>query len=309
MNIVTTYRGIDYGARKGTLGVAIHMTEGNGGIGDVRYLAQRGGETLSEWRTRVRGVSANFVIINDGTIYQMVGWGRATGSMNPINESDEIGFYRQSIIEAVMGNLERDPNAYSISVEIAGKRDVGPTKAQVASLVELVAEARRRYPTLRGAFGHADQTTTKGCPGKSPLMMEAWDRIGHGLFLPDTATTEEPALRSFLVTEKPQLAVIRAGAWLYDAYHEEGEPFRPSDGNIQLSPNRPLFYVGHYGKARIVAYEGVTVDSNLTSKTYYLPAADVTSFLPYPVPAPDCTAPIAAAIKADRAKARIVYTA
>jgi hypothetical protein len=307
MNIITTYKGLDFGARKGTLGFAVHMTEGNGGIGDVRYLAQRSDETVTEWHKRVRGVSANFVIINDGRIYQMVGWSRASGSMYPAAQSDETGFYRQSVLEAVLGNLERDPNAYSLSVELAGKRDDGPTAAQVDSLVWLVGEARRRYPTLRGAYGHADQTSTKGCPGKAPLMMDLWSRIGHGLFLPDTATEESP-LRSFLVTEKPQLAVIRAGAWLYDAYHEEGEHFRPSDGNVQLSPNRPLFYVGHYGEARIVAYEPTAGDTNSVSKTYYLPAADVTGFLPYPVPAPDCTAPIAAAIKADREKARIVWS-
>jgi hypothetical protein len=181
-------QGLDYGPRRGTLGFAIHMTEGNGGIGDALYLAQRPNETDAQWKARVRGVSANFVIIEDGEVIQMVKWANASGSMNPADRSDDTGFYQSKYIKAVLGDHYTNPNAYSISVEIAGKRADGPTKAQVASLIALVAEARERYPTLRGAYGHADQTDTKGCPGTAPTMREAWDAIGHGLFPPDTAT-------------------------------------------------------------------------------------------------------------------------
>lgn len=180
-------QGIDYGPRKGTEGFAFHMTEGNGGYGDVAYLARRPGETIAEWHERVRGVSANFVIIDDGRIFQMVGWTRASGSMNPRNQSDSAGFYRQSFINQVLGIHEADPNAYSLSCEVAGKRAVGPTDAQVRSMIALVADARSRFPSLRGAYGHADQTDTKECPGTSPNMLRFWNTVGHGLFLPDTA--------------------------------------------------------------------------------------------------------------------------
>lgn len=172
--------GIDYGARKGTLGFVVHMAEG--GDGTVAYLARRSGESDSAWRTRVRGVSANFVILSTGETVQMVRWDRASGSLNPADRGPTSGFYRTSIIQAVLGPRYVDPNAWSLSVEITGYRKVGPNRDQVEALVALVAEARRRYPTLRGAYGHADQTDTKGDPGVAPSMLEAWQRIGHGLF-------------------------------------------------------------------------------------------------------------------------------
>lgn len=194
LTIDTRWKGLDFGPRKGTLGWAVHMTEGNGGIGDVVYLAQRSSETIAAWRERVNNVSAHFVIINTGAVYQMVGWGRAAGSMNPAMDSDDVGFYRQSVIEKVLGQVEYNPNAYSLAVELAGKRAVGPTEAQIDSLLELVALSREKYPTLRGAYGHADQTDTKGCPGVAPQMMRFWRQVGHGLFLPDGAggDTGEP---------------------------------------------------------------------------------------------------------------------
>jgi hypothetical protein len=184
-------QGIDYGPRQGTLGFACHMAEG--GDGTLGYLARRGTESRSEWVTRVRGVSANFVILSTGETVQMVGWGRASGSMNPANRGPATGFYNTGVIRAVLGSHYVDPNAYSLSVEITGYRRNGPNAKQVAALIDLVAEARRRYPTLRGAYGHADQTSTKGCPGTHPMMLAAWQRIGHGLFLPDSST--EVAMR------------------------------------------------------------------------------------------------------------------
>jgi hypothetical protein len=45
---------------------------------------------------------------------------------------------------------------------------------------------RRRYPTIVGAYGHADQTDTKGCPGTSANMKAIFDGIGgHGRFADD----------------------------------------------------------------------------------------------------------------------------
>jgi hypothetical protein len=209
--VITTYKGIDYGPRKGTLGFVVHMTEGNGGIGDVLYLAQRAGETTAQWKARVRGVSANFVIINDGTVYQMVGWGRASGSMNPANRGPASGFYNTDICKSVLGTHFTDPNAYSISVEVAGKRANGPTKAQTDALIALVAEARQRYPSLRGAYGHADQTSTKGCPGLAAEMRRFWSTVGHGLFLPDTS--EEPMK---LYNAGGRLITLPVGEPVYD---------------------------------------------------------------------------------------------
>lgn len=175
--------GIDYGQRRGTLGLAIHMAEG--GDGTVGYLAQHGGESRDAWIRRVRGVSANFVILSTGEIVQMVGWAKASGSMNPYDRGDTAGFYRREFIVEVLGIHYQDPNAWSLSVEITGYRKQGPNRQQVDALYELVRECRRRFPNMVGAYGHADQTDTKGCPGTAPLMMEAWNTIGHGEFRKD----------------------------------------------------------------------------------------------------------------------------
>jgi hypothetical protein len=208
-------QGIDYGPRKGTLGFVIHMTEGNGGIGDALYLAKRAGETVAQWKVRVRGVSANFVILNDGEVIQMVAWGNASGSMNPSDRSDNTGFYQQKYIAAVLGQYYFDPNAYSISVEIAGKRANGPTQAQVKATIALYAEARRRYPSLRGAYGHADQTDTKGCPGTHGNMLAIWSAIGHGLYVPpQPPQPEEPMSLIYSVVGR-QSAVAPAGTVVY----------------------------------------------------------------------------------------------
>jgi hypothetical protein len=173
--------GIDYGPRAGTLGFAVHMAEG--GDGTLPYLARRAGETRPQWIKRVRGVSANFVILSDGEIVQMVGWTRASGSMNPNDRGPLAGFYNGSVLRSVLGAHYTDPNAWSLSVEITGYRAKGPNAAQLASLIELVAESRRRFPQMVGAYGHADQTDTKGCPGKALNMMRAWGTFGHGPFL------------------------------------------------------------------------------------------------------------------------------
>jgi len=175
-------QGIDYGPRRGTLGFAIHMAEG--GDGTLPYLARRSGETDLAWRSRIRGVSANFVILSTGEVVQMVGWDRASGSMNPSDRGATTGFYQTSVLRAVLGSHYGDPNAYSLSVEVTGYRAAGPNRAQVNALVALVAESRDRFPGMVGAYGHADQTSTKGCPGTAPLMLEAWSRIGHGKFDP-----------------------------------------------------------------------------------------------------------------------------
>lgn len=175
-------QGIDYGRRKGTLGFAIHMAEG--GDGTVRYLARHAGETEIEWKRRVRGVSANFVVLSTGEVVQMVAWANASGSMNPADRGDTSGFYRTQVIQAVLGSKYVDPNAWSLSVEVTGFRAKGPNAKQTAAIIALVDAARQKYPTMRGAYGHADQTDTKGCPGTAPGMMAVWDTIGHGIFKP-----------------------------------------------------------------------------------------------------------------------------
>ncbi len=184
-----TLAGIDYGPRRGTLGWNIHIAEG--GDGTAQWLAQRSGELRSEWVRRVNGVSANFVIKSTGAYDQMVGWDRAAGNLNPSDRSTDKAFYGRRFLLEVLGDHWADPNAYTLSAELCGFRAQGPTAAQLATLEDLIAESRQRFPTIRGAFGHADQTDTKGCPGTSPAMLAFWQRVGHGLF------TEEDDLVRF----------------------------------------------------------------------------------------------------------------
>lgn len=271
-------QGIDYGPRKGTEGLGFHMTEGNGGYGDVRYLARRADETIAEWHDRVRGVSAHFVIINDGTIYQMLGWTRAAGTMNPRDQSDSAGFYRQSIINAVLGLHEADPNAYTISTEVAGKRAVGPTDAQVKSMLALVADARARFPSLRGAYGHADQTATKECPGTSANMLRFWNTVGHGLFLPDTGT----------VAGGHDVAISTRGLELISDHKIN----LPAGTKVRETPDNDGALIGEYSGA--VPYFGVAdgwkavrVGSPTGSVIGYTSTAATPWKDPIPAPPPD----------------------
>ena len=179
-------QGIDYGPRKGTLGLALHMSEGGDGL--VSYLSRAAGETVTQWKTRVRGVSANACILSDGTVWQMVDWSNASGSMNPADRNPATtGYYNGTIIRAVLGDAYTDPNAWSISCEIAGRRADGPTQKQVAAAIAWGKDMAAMFPTLRGAYGHADQTDTKGCPGTTPNMRAIFDGLGgHGLWNGDT---------------------------------------------------------------------------------------------------------------------------
>jgi hypothetical protein len=180
---MTYIQGIDYGPRKGTLGFQIHMSEGGDEL--PYYLGRKAGETIQQWHDRVRGVSTHVAILSTGERVQMLGWDRISGNLNPYDRSTDKEFYGRRFLLAVLGDKWYDPNSYTLAVEIAGKRANGPTRAQVESLIEWVGQMRDLFPSLRGAFGHADQTDTKGCPGTAPLMLEAWQRIGHGLFAPE----------------------------------------------------------------------------------------------------------------------------
>ncbi len=160
------------------------------GQDDVRRLAKRATETTAQWKLRVRGVSANAVILTDGTVWQMVDWSHASGSMNPADRNPSTtGYYNGTVIKEVLGANYVDPNAYSISVEICGYRAQGPTPAQVKTAIAWGLDMRSRYPSLRGAYGHHDQTDTKGCPGTTANMRAIFDGVGgHGLFTEDDMT-------------------------------------------------------------------------------------------------------------------------
>ena len=166
----------DYGPRKGpTLGLVLHMTEGNGTMADVLYLAH----------DPARGVSANFVALADGTIYQMLDIEHASGSLKPgdISTANKPYYAGHFLTSVLPDPLWRDPNSHVISIEIGGKAADGPTEAQIAAVTVWAADMRSRFPSIVGAFGHADQTDEKPCPGDTLAMQSIFDAIGgHGLF-------------------------------------------------------------------------------------------------------------------------------
>jgi len=67
-----------------------------------------------------------------------------------------------------------------ISVEVAGRAKDGPTKRQVAAMVELFEDIDRRYGRVI-PLGHRDFQQVKPCPGRTGAMRRAFREMGgHG---------------------------------------------------------------------------------------------------------------------------------
>jgi hypothetical protein len=191
-----TYRMVparyDYGVRKGpALAFVVHLTEGDGSMSDVNYLANQ----------PLRGVSVHYVIVNTGEIVQMLPESHASGSINPneLRTTNDAAYtspdgakvtYGASVRKAILGVWDRDPNSAVISCEVGGHAVDGPNKAQSEALARLVADVRTRHPSL-ATLGHRDFTSTKGCPGHRVL----WASLGgHGkpVFAPPPQAPEDP---------------------------------------------------------------------------------------------------------------------
>lgn len=186
---VTTYPFVqaryDYGKRKGpTLGLMFHGSESEAGL--VGYLS----------RDPARGVSANFVCERSGRMVRMLNIDNASGSLNPKDRSTDKAYYGHKHLVAVLGDWWTNPNAAVISVEIEMYAAKGPNDAQVASLIAWSKDMTARFPSIRGALGHADQTDTKGCPGTTAKMRAVFDGIGgHGLWRTPQQPSEEEDVR------------------------------------------------------------------------------------------------------------------
>lgn len=166
--VASRYRGP---VREGpTLGVLLHMAEGGN---TVHYLA---GDPA-------RGVSVHFVIEYTGRIVQMLNWNERAGTLNPRDRSSDKRYYGHSHLVDVLGNWWTNPNHALIQVEMEGFARTGPNVKQRAAVVALVADITTRFPSVRGALGHADQTDTKACPGTTDAMKSVFAAIGgHGLW-------------------------------------------------------------------------------------------------------------------------------
>ena len=164
-------------------------------------------------------VSATFVLEYSGRVVQMVRDGDADHCQH-VSTGDWVypGFLTRANGVAVLGTEVMDHpdhtrvNRYVQAIEIEGFRDKGMNAAQTASLVELVAERRAKYPTIRGLLGHGD-IQDKACPGR----LIPWELLGgHGLWAPQ----EEPVgLRFRIVDAQPgRVAVNGAGHSLIRVY-------------------------------------------------------------------------------------------
>lgn len=168
-----------------------HLAPG-GFVGSVRKPSDiRGfmvhvaeGQNVAEYLSRkpARNVSVQFTVEQDGSIVSMVPELRTAGSLNPAAlRSDDGPYYGRSHLDYVLGaSGSKNPNPVCIAVEVAGTAKKGPNAKQVAALVRLFRDCRKRYPRIK-PLGHRDQQDVKPCPGGTAAMRAAFAGMGgHG---------------------------------------------------------------------------------------------------------------------------------
>lgn len=176
---------IDLGKAKGPrLGLMFHMAEGGH---TVDFLSLPVTKKRNKFKVSVHGV-----IDDDGVFTQMLKYDHMHTSLNPNVKSKNKGFFGVSHLKAVLGDWatvippKLGPNHATLAVEIEGFAAAGPNPKQVATAIAWGLEMREKFPSLRGALGHADQTNEKGCPGSSPAMRQIFAGVGgHGLWKED----------------------------------------------------------------------------------------------------------------------------
>jgi hypothetical protein len=271
-------QGIDYGPRKGTLGLSLHMSEGGDGL--VGFLARHPGETLTQWKQRVNGVSCHAAILSTGKVVQMLNWGSSSGNLNPDDRAQEYGYYGHHHLEDVLGDHWVDPNAWTISAELAGFRATGPTDAQVKATISWGNQMKAMFPSIRGATGHHDQSP-KPCPGLTTNMKAIFTGLGgHGLWESDSMaqTTITPVL-------EVGVGVVTAAApvtvWLPDGTNKQNITLTdfPADAievRITQTDGRAPHGVfrrlaarpnaGYYVAASVVTFTGPPPATDITHK-------------------------------------------
>jgi hypothetical protein len=95
--------------------------------------------------------------------------------------SDDGPYYGRSHLDYVLGaSGSKNPNPVVIAIEVAGTAKKGPNAKQVAALVRLFRDCRKRYPRIK-PLGHRDQQDVKPCPGGTAAMRAAFAGMGgHG---------------------------------------------------------------------------------------------------------------------------------
>jgi len=277
----------NYGPRKGpTLGLMYHMAEGGGTVG---YLDKIG-------TAPARGVSVHAVCEYSGRVVQMLKWGDASGSLNPADRSTDKAYFSHSTLVDVLGDWWLDPNSAVISMEIEGVAVDGPNAKQVAAAIAWGLDMRVRWPDIRGALGHADQTDTKRCPGATPPMRAIFAGVGgHGLF-----TEEFPMIP--VATNGPFLVELVAGVQLYD------QAFTPLV-KVSVAQSADGFF--STGSVNGVDYYGIEVVTGGQRQLAFVRTSEAAATPDVPAPLPpdavSCKPLVDAAVAADRLKAKVVW--
>jgi hypothetical protein len=274
----------DLGPAKGPrLALIVHMAEGGG---TVAYLA----------RPNPNGVSVHFVVERAGRTVQMLPLDHMHSSIRPTDirtTDDADGFYGVTAARAVMDKwadtrLTLGPNHASIAVEVEGFAATGPNDVQRLAMRSLFAYLAGVFPGIR-SLGHADFTVRKACPGR---LIE-WDRLGgHGgtmglhVTIPATPATGRLA--------------IPIGT----------DAIRVADGVHYATPRSVVRNAYAAALTGPNSGAGWLVDLN-GDELHFIRAVVGPVFTPATVPVaePDCTAAIAEAVAADRARARITWEA
>lgn len=290
---------VDLGPARGPrLAVVWHMAEGGGTVG---YLS----------RPNPNGVSVHFVIERDGDIVQMLQLDRMHSSIraSDIRTTDDKPYdwagvpvvYGATAARAVLGRWadtakSLGPNHASIGVEIEGYAKDGPNARQVAAIAELHRDLETRYPGIR-SLSHRDFADYKACPGKRI----PWDRVGgHGPEVDRLSVYTSTAVTGHFVTTPGK--AIPAYAPAPDGW-ELRKTWTPQ-GVYTIGFIRRLVRVA--GEAKPSSLLFVPESSSNAVGGLYVSTADVEEVYDQ-APLPDCSAAIAAAIAADRAKARITW--
>jgi hypothetical protein len=268
------------------LAIAIHMAEGGGTV---------------SWLTRNDGNSSHYVVERIGRVVQMVREDRAAGSINPtlVRLDDDAPFtflgetirYGVTANKAALGEHWRNPNAAVIAIEVEGYAVDGPNPAQRTSLVALVADIRTRHPRV-AVLGHRDWQSYKACPGRKIPWV---DYGGHG----KAGTPAEPEVSVIKATPDGTVYayIVRTA--------EEAVTYGPNEGE------RGSIGAGFVGNALgVYVIDGIGKRAFLLGNREFVLEADVTATKnerDVAAPDPDCAAEVAAAVTADRAKAKVVW--
>lgn len=231
----------------------------------VIHMAEGGGTVL--WLTHpTNNNSSHFVVEYSGRVVQMVRDTDASHSLHvdrPYGQpgTGDYGIYSLDTAKAVLGTGIANPNAYIFAVEVEGFAASGPNDAQTASLKALIADLRKRYPSIAGNLGHRDFQNYKPCPGGRISWLVLG---GHGRY----AASPTPA------SEEDMALTLTAGNWTPTKNPTTGA----SNGVLRTGPDRSFPFPVRLPLGTIVTAVG-NIDNTwlvtrLNGVTYFMLGSD-----------------------------------